>query len=427
MIVRKFTAPSTREALQLARNALGAEALILSNRSNNGMVEIMAMAESDMAALTQKEPDTPTLAIRHDIPGLRTLRKPTTQGDPVPPPVEAAPRDARVGAAAAADPSPPAVASLAEEVKSIRSLLENQLVQLAWRDMRDNDPAQFDMLRTLLGLSFSPRLSRELSRALPRDLGAERAAQWIRAALARNLRCAGADDDLIARGGVVALVGPTGVGKTTTVAKLAARCVLQKGAQSLALITTDSYRIGAHEQLKIYGKILNVPVYAVKDADDLARTIADLQSRHMVLIDTVGMSQRDRRVSEQIALLSRRGLDIKRLLLLAATSHPGTLDDVVRAYHGDGLAGVVLTKLDESLGLAPVLDVVIRHKLTAHFVTNGQRVPEDLHRANALYLVDRALKHTASANHLPRDEEFPILIGAREDDAHDFLAPVPPL
>ena len=435
MIVKKFTAATTREALLQVREALGPEALILSNRVQDGQVEIMAMAENDMAALTANPSNVPSpaaakpsapLAMRHDIPGLQILAnhpqagpdESTTASKPraatqAAPPAQSAPTSSEAATSEV-------VANLTSEVQSIRSLIESQLVNLAWGQVKNADPQKFDLLRTLLGVGFSPRLARELSSALPKGLNQEQALRWMTNALAHNLHCAGSRDEPIAHGGVYALVGPTGVGKTTTIAKLAARCVLKHGAPSLALITTDTYRIGAHEQLKIYGKILNVPVYAVKNEAELNRTLIDLSNKHLVLIDSAGMSQRDHRIREQLALLSGNPV-VQRLLLLSATAQSGTLDDVVRAYQGHGFAGTILTKIDEALSLAPVLDVAVRHKLSIHYVTNGQRVPEDLHLAQAHYLVDRALKCAPQAPHQVRDDEYPILISAREEDARAFL------
>jgi len=426
MIVKKFTASTTRDALQQVRDALGPEALILSNRVLDGSVEIMAMAESDMASLTNgAAPSTPAMPMRHEIPGIKVLETPA----PIQPSRAAEPTPPAAKPASSTHPeSAAAVETLAHEVKNIRSLIERQLVNFAWHEMKAADPLKFDVLRTLLDVGFSPRLARQLSSALPNELDEEKALRWVRGALAHNLRGVAPGAELIEQGGVFALVGPTGVGKTTTVAKLAARCVLKRGPASLALITTDTYRIGAHEQLKIYGKILNVPVYAVKDEIELARTLDELRGKHLVLIDTAGMSQRDRRINAQIALLSSgKAAKVQRLLLLPATAQAGTLDDVIRAYLGSGLAGVVLTKLDETLSLAPVLDVVVRHKLALHYITNGQRVPEDLHRANPLYLVDRAFKCEVEATHTPRDEEYPLKISAREDDAHAFLTEAQPV
>ena len=435
MIVKKFTAATTREALLQVREALGPEALILSNRVQDGQVEIMAMAENDMAALTANPSNVPSpaaakpsapLAMRHDIPGLQILASHPQAGPDVSttaskpraatqaaPPAQSAPTSSEAATGEV-------VANLTSEVQSIRSLIESQLVNLAWGQVKNADPQKFDLLRTLLGVGFSPRLARELSSALPKGLNQEQALRWMTNALAHNLHCAGSRDEPIAHGGVYALVGPTGVGKTTTIAKLAARCVLKHGAPSLALITTDTYRIGAHEQLKIYGKILNVPVYAVKNEAELNRTLIDLSNKHLVLIDSAGMSQRDHRIREQLALLSGNPV-VQRLLLLSATAQSGTLDDVVRAYQGHGFAGTILTKIDEALSLAPVLDVAVRHKLSIHYVTNGQRVPEDLHLAQAHYLVDRALKCAPQAPHQVRDDEYPILISAREEDARAFL------
>ncbi len=434
MIVKKFTATTTREALVQVRDVLGPDALILSNRVQDGQVEIMAVAENDMAALTasptsvpprSKPAHAPTLPMRHDIPGLHVLDAPSQEPHYTP---ETANNTIPKGADTTKDVSPAKpqaestllVENLTQEVQNIRSLIESQLVNLAWGEMKNADPQKFDVLRTLLGVGFSPRLARELSGALPKALNQDQALRWMKNALAHNLHCAGSRDEPIMQGGVYALVGPTGVGKTTTIAKLAARCVLKHGAPSLALITTDTYRIGAHEQLKIYGKILNVPVYAVKNEAELNRTLNDLNNRHLVLIDSAGMSQRDHRIREQLALLSGNPR-IQRLLLLSATAQAGTLDDVVRAYQGTGFSGTILTKIDEALSLAPVLDVAIRHKLSIHYVTNGQRVPEDLHLAQAHYLVDRAMKSTPQAPHKPQDNEYPIMISAREDEAHAFL------
>jgi flagellar biosynthesis protein FlhF len=212
---------------------------------------------------------------------------------------------------------------------------------------------------------------------------------------------------------VYALVGPTGVGKTTTVAKLAARAVLRHGAAKVALVTTDTYRIGAQDQLRIYGRILGTPVFAVRDENDLEMTLSDLSGRHLVFIDTVGMSQRDKRLAEQVALLCGEQRDVKRLLLLGAPSQGVTLEEVARAYSGPGLIGCILTKIDEALTYGPVLDVAIRHELPVHYVTNGQRVPEDLHLANAVYLADRAFRINQPESPFTQDEnDYPILMAA---------------
>jgi flagellar biosynthesis protein FlhF len=238
------------------------------------------------------------------------------------------------------------------------------------------------VLREMLAAGFSASLARYLIDKLPANKDAAEAMRWIKTVLARNLTTMADEDALLDKGGVFALVGPTGVGKTTTTAKLAARCVMRHGPEKLALITTDAYRIGGHEQLRIYGKILGVMVHSVKDEADLRIALKELKNKHTVLIDTIGMSQRDQMVTEQVAMLQGAGADVKRLLCLNATSTNETLNEVVRAYQGSGLAGCIMTKLDEAASIGNVLDVVIRQKLNLHYISNGQRVPEDLHLAD---------------------------------------------
>jgi flagellar biosynthesis protein FlhF len=336
---------------------------------------------------------------------------------PLPPKVAAAPQSLNpafeqaareiglAGMAEAGMEAHPQVEQLMGEMSTIKKLLERQLAGFAWSDMTRHAPAKAQLLGEMLEAGFSGLLSRRLVDDMPEELEMRDGRKWLTSAVNRRLRTLTAENDLIARGGVFALVGPTGVGKTTTTAKLAARCVVRYGADKLALLTTDGYRIGAHEQLRIYGRILGVPVHVVRDSEDLRRTLTELRGKHMVLIDTVGMSQRDRMVAEQAAMLMRAG-DVRRLLLLNATSRGDTLDDVIRSYAGEDLAGCILTKVDETASLAPALDAVVRHGLLLAYVANGQRVPEDLHVPNRNYLLHRAFKQptTESVHRLKQDE-----------------------
>jgi flagellar biosynthesis protein FlhF len=219
------------------------------------------------------------------------------------------------------------------------------------------------------------------------------------------------EHEMLEKGGVFALIGPTGVGKTTSTAKLAARCVMRHGTDKLALITTDGYRIGGHEQLRIYGKILGVMVHSVKDEADLRIALRELRGKHTVLIDTIGASQRDKMVAEQVAMLSGTGTNVQRLLCLNATSTGETLSEVVRAYQGTGLSGCIMTKLDEAASIGNVLDVIIRAKLNLYYVSNGQRVPEDLHLGDPAYLLDRAFKPKRdTATYQLQDSELPLIM-----------------
>jgi flagellar biosynthesis protein FlhF len=365
----RFTAPSSREALRLVRETLGPDAIVLSNRVTAAGVEVTAALDGPVAR--EAAPMAPLPA--PSVPPVLPLQ-------------------------AAAPPPLPAVDdgnSLLREIHSMRGMIEEQLAGMAWNEHQRRDPLRGHLLRTLLGAGFSARLAKEVLQDLPTGLSHASGMDHAKAELARRLPVLDDESALLDEGGVYALMGPTGVGKTTTTAKLAARCVLRFGADKLALVTTDSYRIGAYEQLRIYGQILGVSVHAVRDAADLAHVLAGLRDKHMVLIDTVGMSQRDRAVSDQIAMLCDASRPVKRLLLLNASSHGDTLNEVVQAYRHGGkgtqasdLAGCIFTKVDEATHPGALVDMAIRHQLPVHYISSGQKVPEHLMLVDRQALVD---------------------------------------
>ncbi len=407
MNVRKFIAATARDALHKVKEMLGPDAIILSNRAIPGGVEIMAVAAGDMdmivpTALAENQRPHDDYTVRLSSPSanrpagvaLPPAQLPPRFAPQLPPlaprPAPQFDRSPVLAQAAVKAPADVVPAEVMDEIRSLRKMVEQHLVGIAWGETARAEPVKTEILRQMLDAGFSPSFARELLAELPRELSAPQALGWVKGRADRSFLTIGSENDIIDRGGVYALVGPTGVGKTTTTAKLAARCVLRHGASKLALVTTDGYRIGAHEQLRIYGRILGVSVHLAKDADELKQTLFDLQHKHMVLVDTMGMSQRDRMVEEQVAMFGNS--NVRRLLLLAATGRGDTLDDVVHAYNGPDLAGCILSKVDEAASLASALDVIIRHGLRLHYVSNGQRVPEDLHLPNRTYLLHRAFK-----------------------------------
>jgi flagellar biosynthesis protein FlhF len=442
MNVRKFSAATSREALRLVRDTLGPDAVILSNRSQNGVVEILALAGEDMASLAEpvreraprrREPEPePYADADADAESFPTI--PNTLPVSVEPLVAAfasrrvqaaSPRDVETvtttphqsTARSTANVAPELSATsemqaMMNEIRSMRGMLESQLAEIAWGSKQQREPIRAMVMRETLAAGFSASLARYLVEKLPAAVQAADGISWIKSVLTRNLSAVTNEDAILQEGGVFALVGPTGVGKTTTTAKLAARFVMRHGASKLALITTDGYRIGGYEQLRIYGKILGVMVHSVKDESDLRIALAELRNKHTVLIDTAGASQRDEMVAQQVAMLSGADTPVKRLLCLPATSTGETLNEVVRAYRGEGLAGCIMTKIDEAATIGSVLDVIIRQKLQLYYVANGQRVPEDLHLARPAYLVDRAFKlKRETAPFQLRDDELPLVIG----------------
>lgn len=411
---RKFIATTSREALRLAREALGAEAMVLTNRQLADGVEIVAMAPDEVEqVLEQAAPEAPVAALAPVVPAAPAA--PAAPGMPAMREQPAAPIAAPVPVPAPQPAPAPAAPtdSVLSELHSMRGMIEEQLASVVWNDKQRRDPMRGRLLRTLLGAGFSARLSKAMLEHLPANQSYAQGMAFVRSELMRTLPILENEDALLSQGGVYALMGPTGVGKTTTTAKLAARCVMRYGADKLALVTTDSYRIGAYEQLRIYGQILNVPVYAVKDAADLHLVLEDLRDKHMVLIDTVGMSQRDRAVSDQIAMLCSSQRPVKRLLLLNAASHGDTLNEVVHAYrHGDAssgsaLAGCIFTKVDEATHPGALIDTVIRHRLPVHYISSGQKVPENLIPAERAQLVDSVFQaRSPSALFVPGESDL---------------------
>lgn len=303
------------------------------------------------------------------------------------------------------------------ELSSLRGMMEEQFAGLLWGEHQRRTPIHGALTKQLFAAGFSAQLVRMMVDNMPKVENIDAGMEWIQSVLATNLPVLENEDALMERGGVFALMGPTGVGKTTTTAKLAARCVMRFGASKVALLTTDSYRIGGHEQLRIFGKILGVSVHAVKDAADLQLALSELRNKHIVLIDTIGMSQRDRTVSDQIAMLCGAGLPVQRLLLLNATSHGDTLNEVVHAYRSapgqPDLAGCILTKLDEATNLGGVLDTVMRYKLPVHYVSTGQKVPENLYVATKKFLIKSAFCIPRDGSpFVPHDDDIPALLSA---------------
>lgn len=402
MNIRKFLAATSHEVLRQVKEELGPDAVILSNRPVDGGIEITALANQDIQNLTgatssESAATRTTAATRKRTPSWHRATETTTSRT-----------------AHATDTLD--TKSIVQEIQAMRQVLEEQLSAVGWGAFSQKNPEGMKILRTLLRAGFSPQLSRRLLEKLPTDHNFEQSLKKTIALLTLNLRTT-TGDEIIEQGGIYTLIGPTGVGKTTTTAKLAARCVIRHGADKVALLTTDSYRIGGHEQLRIYGKLLGISVHSIKDIDDLQLMLQELRNKHMILIDTVGMSQRDQMLAEQISMLNQCGTEIRHLLLLNAASSGETLDEVIAAYRKHGIYGCIITKVDEAASLGIALDSVIRHKLTLHYVTNGQKVPEDLHTANSRYLLHRIFKPTSSNSPFSlQDPEFALIMSGNSAD-----------
>lgn len=451
MNVQRFFGTTTREALAQVRARLGDDALILRNRSVDGGIEILAASGDDLGADSVATGNAPPPASPHaaqDAPDAGRRPAPTTPrrraAAPVPPAMSTlsfenyarqrasgrgvdsiagglreAPAN-RVGMAGADDPAPlrldghgeqatvQASQHLVDELRLMRSYISQQFSALSWVDGVRRTPVQAALLRRLIAAGFSARLSRLLVSRLPADHDDDEALVWLHAALARNLRCNAWPAGIPADGGVFALVGPTGVGKTTTAAKIAAHFALRHGIESVGLVTMDAYRIAARDQLEAFGRLIGLPVLAARDAGELRRHLDTLADRPLVLVDTAGIGQRDERVGGTIEGLAENG--VQRLLVLAASAQEDALEEVIEAYRGRDAAGIVLSKVDETPRLGGALDALVRHRLPLVGVADGQRVPEDWHGPDAASLVATALEPRVHDDFLLDDTELVMLM-----------------
>lgn len=436
MRIKRFFAPDIRQAIKLVREELGSDAVILSNRSVEGGVEIVSAIDYDEALVRNmsgnlddtgqnnanriqrpEENKAQILSFRQsgekqsDVRDNAATREPeATPERPAEPNRFAAAQEGSGGERPKVVWSQdPALTEMRKELKNLRGLLETQLSGLAWSDVQRRYPLYAELLQRLMKLGLSVRLAKEVADSISGDGDMDH--MWRMALGVLASRIPVTDDDIISGGGVVALVGPTGVGKTTTIAKLAARYALRHGPRHVALVTTDNYRIGAHEQLRAYSRILDIPMRVATSEQELNAVIDDMFDRRLILVDTAGMSPRDLRLPEQLALLKANRNAIRTYLVLSSNTRLSALEDTVRVYEDSPVDGCILTKLDETTSLGSALSAVIAHQLPVAYVSDGQRVPEDLHAARAHTLVNRSATIMADNEALLEDEALPVAVG----------------
>ncbi len=401
MKIKRFFAPDIRQAMRMVREEQGPDAVILSNNRVNGGVEIVAAIDFDAGLFPVQETPAPA----------RSERDSSIAEPEITAPVET--ENTRPQSASQAGnmwSQEPTLIEMRTELNALRRMLEGQLSSLAWGQFARSEPGRVELIQHLMQLGMSAAQSRAIAdMAWQKDTGAEEAWNGALAIITRGIPIYGGD--IFRDGGIVALVGPTGVGKTTTVAKLAARYALQHGRRNVALVTTDNYRVGAFEQLKTYGRILDIPVRIADGRDELHRVLDDLSDRRLVLIDTMGMSQHDSGLPGQAGLLDKADFAKKVFLLLSATNRYSGLDDVVTSFASFNPDACILTKIDESTCLGGALSIAVKHQLPIAHVSDGQRVPEDLHPARADALVSRAVEIMKQTGSLINEDLMTLSFG----------------
>jgi flagellar biosynthesis protein FlhF len=417
MKIKHYRAADMRTALRQVRDAQGPDAVILSSRRTQGGVEVVAAVDFDAEIEDGPSESAAGYGLQEQGAGLEaraagqserasftaamsesrvaTGRDSRSERRPISEPPSRAPSPKP---RAQNEQSPIQLddrADANEELRTLRRMLETQLATLAWNDLTRRAPIQTELLKQLSTLGLSHELCTELVAQMPAKVELAEAQRLALALVSRRIAVMG--ERWLDSGGVVALVGPTGVGKTTLLAKLAARWVLRHGPRQLALITTDCVRIGAQEQIHTLGRLLGAPAYAVEGAEQLADLLDQLDDRKLILIDTAGLGQRDANLTQELLKLTAASEQLETCLVLSAAAQAGAIEETFERFAAAQPTSCVLTKLDEATSLGGALSTLVRSKLPLAYMSDGQRVPEDLSPARAHQLIARAVELSRKA------------------------------
>jgi flagellar biosynthesis protein FlhF len=395
MKISKYTGADMRQALRIVREQLGPDAVILSSRRVLNGVEITAAIDHDVPEV-QPEPAPAPAAERFEPEEFVQLSPAALQRASGDKPAADTITPAEVAAPVAND-------TVNEELRTLRRILETQVAQLAWNDLTRRAPIHTEVLRELTQFGFTPEFASQIVAKLPTRLDLTQARRLAIASASQHIPVTG--DRWLDDGGRVALVGPTGVGKTTTLAKIVVRWVLRHGPRDVALISADSARIGAHDTVVALGQMLGVTVHSVDTLAQLPVLLPQLANHRLVLIDTPGLGQRDTQLTARLAELAAAGSQLEIALVLAASTQAGALEEIVARFAPAKPASCLLTKVDEAASLGGVLSVLSRANLPISYTSEGQRVPEDLRPARALELVSSAVQ-LAQASGATADEDL---------------------
>jgi flagellar biosynthesis protein FlhF len=453
MKIKRFVAKDIRQAMRMVKEELGADAVIMSNKSVEEGVEIVAARDFDDEAVHSKLNDLTNTGVspktnkkieladfdteKDNLHIVSSARKVAVDGSISKRPARrntdqymgyaekiSLAREQPISSAkpirkaipantvpvnkaqvrqnpALAKVSHPSIATnhqqdnvskqfmqeMRDEIKNLKTVFNSRLSEVAWNQGAQSNPVRSELLYRLGSMGISKKLTTKIANRLDNQEDAVLAFEKAKEMLGKVLPVT--NDDLLEQGGIIALVGPTGVGKTTTIAKLAAKFSLKHGAHEVALITTDNYRIGAHEQIATYGKLLDVPVRMASNGEQLRDHINSFSHRRLILIDTAGMSQRDMRLANQIETLRQENINIKTYLVMSAATEYRAIKEIIQAFKVFEPEASILTKLDETVSQGSTLSAVIEHQLPLSFMTNGQQVPEDIYKPDAQVLIEQ--------------------------------------
>lgn len=411
---RRFVQANAADALRQIKMELGPDAIVLSNREVEGGIEFIAIGPEGLSSIASNN-DTGSAAVpppASPIPSLVSkialsrFRDDQLRAERLLQSGPASPMPSSSAFTPAAPPitldppkpverqPDPALNRLIAEMADVKMMLNSHLAGNQWGEVQRQSPSVAELTKRMLNSGLSPQLTSDLLQDIPGTTDLDTLTDMVQERLEGMIGTIDAFS-VFDEGGVFAFIGPTGVGKTTTVAKIAARCVLRYGRKEVALLTTDTFRAGASEQLRVFAKILGLPIISLSDSEEMTDKLRELSNRRVLLIDTAGVSQRDRLMIEQSKLLRDGCKKLQRIIVMSATTSMATMHDVLQA-HSKAITDIpivaaIITKSDEAIQLGPAVDCLVRNELPLLFLANGQRVPEDLFPPNPRYLAHRAV------------------------------------
>ncbi|MEO1202174.1 MAG: flagellar biosynthesis protein FlhF [Pseudomonadota bacterium] len=389
MKIKRYLEKDMRHVLRRVREDQGPDAVILSNRRVDDGIEVIAAIDYDAALVRHALGNDVELDQAAETDALARLAE--DDGISSEKIADAIVREPEI-LSANLQPTDPSLHSVRDELSSLRGLLESQLSGLVWKDTNERSPMRAQMLRNLARIGIAPDIANRVVDRLEPVTDVRSLWHAPLSALAQMLPAA--DDALLAEGGTIALIGPTGVGKTTTIAKIAARFAMRNGEDDIALVSADAYRIGAKEHLMAFANIIGANVYSASSTNELTELLARLAGKRLILIDTEGRSPRDRDLANRLAAFGNNRDRVRFYLTLSASAQEAALDEAITRVRTVPLEGCVVTKTDEASQLGGVISALIRHDLPMSWIADGQRIPDDLHAAarKKLWLINQAIE-----------------------------------
>lgn len=388
MNVRRYRARDMREAMRQVREYQGPDAVILSTHRVDGMLEVVAAFDSE---LVEQEGAAPaklgtTARSRDNLP-----------------------------------PSDPDLEAMRRELSDLRHLLVAQNNSTEMAQWAARHPVAAELVSRLVHCGFNEKLARSLVGGITEDHHIETAWSRLRARLSAALTVT--QPEVLERGGMLALVGPTGVGKTTTISRLALRQMRRMGREAVSLVTLDRQRFGAYKQLQAFGQMAGLSVMLMEDERELTTLTNHAGDGRLVLIDTAGRAARDM-MERRLFATVRAETSLETWLVVAATHQARVMNQVLQAFEGCEPTALVLTKVDEAALLGEVLSVLLEQRLGLTFYSDGQRLTEDFHAIDTAHLTSLALREVVTQPQPRRwaGQTTAGMSGAAEQLAHNGYA-----